>query len=234
MEAKPFDLFGLGNLSSIFTIIGGIAAVLTLFVRNISLKGVAKNLYKFNPSLDVMENYDDMWKKLKQILQDEFNKGYPIQIKNVGLDLEKILPDLANLADDMYNKSNKLSFSYRGLIINSDSNHIAPLINGDSNIQSEFIKSSHKRLDLLLLKNKTRQNIKFAARKYDFPLVFHGLMINNKYLFLGFTEITNDKMYGSNKPYIYIEHKIKNKITNHYFSFYNHWFDYYWNYEDQK
>ncbi len=54
-------------------------------------------------------------------------------------------------------------------------------------------------------------------------------MINERHLFLGFTEIKAGKLHGSNNPYIYLDSDSKTDATVHYFRFYKTWFDYYWN-----
>ncbi len=231
MTQLETSILSLNNLASIFTIIGVIAPFLIwLVVKCISLKRRNKKFNDLNPSLEVLGNYQVVWKKTLEIFESELREENNLVLKNFGLDLERILPDLGDYIHKIINSQRRLSFSYSGLIINPESELIKPLINGKSNIQKEFVISSYKRLQLFKEEFK-QKNIQLEVRSYDFPSSVHGIMINDKYLFLGFTEITDGKLFGADRPYIYLKYDQNISATRHYFTLYNNWFDYYWNYE---
>jgi hypothetical protein len=70
----------------------------------------------------------------------------------------------------------------------------------------------------------------FEMRQYDLPPIFHGLLLNDSHLFLGFTEIHDGKIIGGTKPYLHLWHDDQkdSSLNSHYFRFYKDWFAYYW------
>lgn len=216
--------------ASIATIvaISSLVAFLIQRSRNKQLSTQNKELINLNPWLDVLENYKSVWNKMEGIIEEELLNGGRIKIKNVGLDLEFIVPDMGRYLENVIVKNRNVSFSYKGLIINPDSPSIAGLVNGESNIQSDYVAASYRRLKVFKEQFKNSQAIEFDVRPYDTPLVFHGLLLCEKHLFLGFTEIQNGKMRGSDKPYIYLKYDPSITATEHYFTFYKTWFDHFW------
>lgn len=183
----------------------------------------------FPKNFEIIRDVDDvLHNKILPILSREGVKGKKILIQNFGLDLHSVMPWMQTkliLSEEFDN----VYIDVRSLIINPDSEYIKAYIDGKSNISSNTISSSitigkdfanHEDLDRFSLE----------MRQYDLPPVFHGFLINEEHLFLGFTEISTDKIVGGNKPYLYLwrSGNSDSELNTHYFKFYKDWFNYYW------
>lgn len=179
--------------------------------------------------LEIIEDVDDVLQnKVLPILREKVMKRQEIRIINFGLDLYSVMPWLKNKIIHPIEFDN-VYFEMRSLIINPDSNYLKDLVNGDSNISSEVIASSIKTAqDLGHLHDLTKFSLEI--RQYDLPPIYHGFIINNEHLFLGFTELENGKLVGGIKPYIHlkIDSDSPTDFTVHYFTFFTDWFEFYW------
>lgn len=216
------------NMVAFWNVIGGVVALATFLILVIQYTRKLYELYKLNPYLKVYSNYEELWKKAREIFDNELKLGTGIKIKNIGLDLEKILPDIKSYIEENFKKDLQLAFSYNALIINPESPLIKPIINGNSNIKTEYVTASLKKLEDYKQLFKNNENIKLEIKSYEIPPVIHGIMINRKHLFLGLTEFDSGKLFGSNCPYIYLKYRNKSRTTMHYFSAFERWFNYTW------
>ncbi len=90
-----------------------------------------KELNKLNGSLEVLENFTEVWAKIHgDIMDKKVKHEQHISLKNIGLDLEKMLPDLGNYIESQMNQGKRPDLSYCGLIINPE---------------SDLIKAAHQR-----------------------------------------------------------------------------------------
>lgn len=191
------------------------------------LEDVSKKLPK---NFEIIKNVDDvLQKKILPIIRDESAEHQHIKIENLGLDLHSVMPWIENqiIHSDEFDN---IRVDVKSLIINPDSEYIKKFIDGKSNISSKIIASSisiandfnnHDDLDRFCLE----------LRQYDLPPIFHGFLLNDDHLFIGFTEIPEGKIVGGIKPYLHLWKDAKNtsEFNLHYFKFFKNWFDYYWN-----
>lgn len=170
---------------------------------------------------ELIPNVNAALKKMETILIEEARSGR-IEIKNYGLDLGSVATWFKG------NISSSSIFSevhvlYKALLINPESSNIKPLIDGKSDLKTSVVNSRVDELNTMNL-----DNIKVELKSYDLPPVIHGFMINDKYLFLSFTEISEDKIVGGFLPYIFIEYNHSSILNRHHFKMFKSWFDYTW------
>src|SRR5690606_26583181 len=115
------------------------------------------------------------------------------------------------------------------LIIDPESKYLKNFIDGQSNISSQIVSSS-----IIIGNNlKTHDDLDrfcLEIRQYELPPIFHGFILNDEHLFIGFTEIHNGKIIGGTKPYLYLwrDKNQDSELNAHFFRFYKDWFNYYW------
>ena len=194
---------------------------------------IEKELEKANKSfpkdLEIIDDASDVLKdRLLPLITKLASKNIEIRIENFGLDLETVMPWI-NQKILTSEKLKYVNLEMKALIINPESRYLKGLINGRSNISGATINSSIEAANNLI--NHNLHKFSFEMRKYDLPPIFHGFLLNDEHLFLGFTEIEGGKLVGGTKPYLYLNKKNENisDITLHYFSFFKNWFYYNWN-----
>lgn len=186
-------------------------------------------IQKSPKNFEIIKDVDDvLHRKILPLLRNESTKRKKIVVKNLGLDLHSVMPWMENKIIHSEEFDN-IYIEINSLIINPDSHYIKEYIDGHSNIKSGIVTSSidignslhnHNDIDRFCLK----------IRQYDLPPIFHGFILNDEHLFLGFTEIHSNKIIGGTKPYLYLwrnENK-ESELNSHFFKFYTDWFDYYW------
>jgi len=179
--------------------------------------------------IEIIEDVDDVLQnRVLPILRDFAIKKQPISIINFGLDLYSVMPWLKNKILHPAEFDATL-IEIKSLIINPDSEFIKNIVNGNSNISSEVIASSIKAAQSIEQLTDLYK-FTFELRQYDLPPIYHGFILNDEHLFLGFTELENGKVIGGIKPYIHLKKDKDNysDFTTHYFTFFKDWFYYYW------
>jgi hypothetical protein len=195
-------------------------------------KRIRREIEKINKQfiaelVDIIDDVNDILGQLKPVINEQsLKKGY-IKIKDFGLDLETVMPWLSHEIT-RFEKINHVPFEMKTLVIDPNSKYLNPLIDGKSDVTSESISTS-----IVAAKRLNRYNlcqVNFELRQYELPVIFHGFMINDEHLFISFTEIIDDKLYGGSKPFIHLKKvgEPVSGITQHFFNFFNNWFDYYW------
>ena len=170
---------------------------------------------------ELISNVSSALKKMEPKLADEIKSGH-IEIKNYGLDLGSVASWF--IGNILNNKSfEDVKVDYKALLINPKSKHIKPLIDGTSDLKTKIANS---RIDEFQGMDLTNMHVE--VKSYDLPPIIHGFMINNKYLFLSFTEIKNKKLMGGFLPYIFIEYDHTSSLNRHQFDMFKTWFDYTW------
>lgn len=183
----------------------------------------------FPNDLEIINDVNDVLnEKLLPIIIKSSANTKKVKIQNFGLDLETVMPWIKHRIVKL-NEHQKVCFEIKSLIINPESNHVKDLLNGRSDISAATINSSIEAAKSLDHYNDLYK-FSFEIKQYDLPPIFHGFLVNDEHLFLGFTEIDNGKLLGGTKPYLHLCKKTKNnsEITLHYFNSYSHWFYYYW------
>ena len=194
--------------------------------KDIELRSVKEKSFQcaqlFSGDDKYLEDVDEVLEHVKNLFFDLAQSGKPIKIRNFGLDLEVVVPWFASV---LKNKNLLgVEIHYEGLIIDKHSESIKCLIDGKSDIKSEVAG-----IRLQELKNfnfKRYEHVKVDVRNYTFPSTIHGFMINENYLFLSFTEIKNNKMFGGWFPYVYIKYNDTSKLNSHFMGMFKSWFDY--------
>lgn len=223
------------NIFGISEWIGFISLIITVIIGIISIQYYRKQLRaaeserdKFeklfkaeNVLLDGMEALD----KILQIIIEESKSNNKFSLKNIGLDLETVMPWLRYklVTNEICSRSH---IHYKGLIINPMSESVSGYINGASNVRSSFVTSSLESAENLNTLDIKNYNIEI--RSYDCLPVIYGFLLNDNHLFLGFTEIKEGKISGGNTPYLYLKHDKTSILNVHYFNVFSSWFKKMW------
>lgn len=220
------DSFGIISLSiAIISLI--VIIIQTKYSRQQIKIGKEKNSKLeelFSENDELLGGMDAMY-KMNKIINEEYKILDQISIKNMGLDLETVMPWLRDkilTSSDLKNTS----IDYKGLIINPESSCIIDFINGTSNVKKKFVETSLENADSINEMNIS--NVKIEIKSYHCLPIFYGFILNDKHLFLGFTEIVNGKIMGGTTPYIYLKFNKTSKLNVHYFNMFNSWFNKFW------
>jgi hypothetical protein len=178
----------------------------------------------FSENDELLGGMDAMY-KMNLIINEEYKSLDQISIRNMGLDLETVMPWLRNkvlTSSDLRNTP----VDYKGLIINPESSCVKDFINGTSNVKKKFVEFSLESADSI--KEMNISNIKIEIKSYQCLPIIYGFILNDKHLFLGFTEIIDGKIMGGTTPYIYLKFNKTSKLNVHYFNMFNSWFNKFW------
>lgn len=184
-----------------------------------------KRFGSFNRSLQVFKDYTEMQVKFFELIDNEIKNKRNVEIKNIGLDLEYPLRDINKYLQNKLITNNDLKLIYKGLLLNPLSSDIKDLVDGNSNVRSVNVYQAYEKIKLFKADPKYK-NISFHISHYDYPLIIHGFLLGKTHLFLGFSELDEGKIRGSDKSYIYLEYDVNLPATTHYFNFFENWFDY--------
>lgn len=179
----------------------------------------------FSEQDELLSNVSAVLIKLEEILIEESRLGI-VKIQNFGLDLETVVPWFVNKIGTN-NKLSNVELIYKGLIINTDSEFIQSMIDGKSDVTQSTVKNRLE--EIRKLDNFQVSKVKVEIKSYDLPPVFHGFLVNDKHLFLSFTEIEDEKLRGGSYPYVYMQFNYNSKLNRHYFNMFKTWFGYIWN-----
>jgi hypothetical protein len=174
---------------------------------------------------EALENSVEVTSKISDILLAQCATLDIITVQNFGLDLETVMPWLKNKLL-LEHKLLGCKLVYQGLIANHESEVLLPLINGTSNIKTTYINASLESAGELT--ELDIRNIDVEIRAYDTPPIFHGFIINEKHLFISFTEIQLGKIKGGVFPYMYMQYDKTSKLNQHYFRMFKSWFVHIW------
>jgi hypothetical protein len=180
-------------------------------------------------NFEVIKDVDDvLHRKILPIIRAESQTKKKVTVLNLGLDLHSVMPWMENkiIRSDEFDHTH---IEVHSLIIDPESKYLKNFIDGQSNISSQIVSSSiiignnlknHDDLDRFCLE----------IRQYELPPIFHGFILNDEHLFIGFTEIHNGKIIGGTKPYLYLwrDKNQDSELNAHFFRFYKDWFNYYW------
>ncbi|MBS1514581.1 MAG: hypothetical protein JSS63_06095 [Bacteroidetes bacterium] len=199
---------------------------------NSSLKNEIQELKNASPkNFQIVKDVDDvLHKRILPILREQINLHDQIVVHNLGLDLQSVIPWIENQIINNREFDN-IKLEINSLIIDPDSEYTKNLLGDGSNIRAENIKTS---IQIANNFNTTYPDlIRFSLKmkKYKLPPIFHGFLLNDEHLFIGFTELKEGKIIGGIKPYIHLwnDGKTRSDFNSHYFNFFKNWFDYYWN-----
>lgn len=191
----------------------------------IARKQIKKSHELFSKDDLIIESIPDVLDHLEEIIVQESKITDDIIIKNFGLDLENVMPWLRNnLFFNDFLKDTHIV--YNGLILDSNDSYIRKFIDGNSNIRSSFVQASID--SAFLIENIKSRKIDVEIKSYTIFPIFHGFLINDKHLYLSFTEIQENKIFGGNFPYIYIKHDKGSKLNKHYFNMFKSWYSHTW------
>jgi len=178
----------------------------------------------FSEDDELLPNVSAVLNKLEEVLIEE-SKGGSIEIQNFGLDLETVVPWFVNKIG-LNTLFSDVQLVYKALIIDPESKLIDAMIDGKSDLRRLTVSSrleEIKKLDFFKL-----SKVVVEIRSYSLPPVVHGFLLNNKHLFLSFTEIENGKLKGGTFPYVYMEFNFSSRLNRHYFNMFKTWFEHIW------
>ncbi|AXG71473.1 hypothetical protein KORDIASMS9_03730 [Kordia sp. SMS9] len=220
METLNYIILG------VCTIIAGIlTAYFTYYYKRKNEKRRLKNITTLHNFEIINDSTDVLNTRLLPIIERLSLEGETIEINNIGLDLETVIPWI-NQKIIASKKNLIVEIKLKTLIIDDNSEFIKSIINGKSNIQSSVLHASMDIAQKIIQENY--HNFTLEIKKYSSPPLIHGFIINNEHLFLGFTEIVNKKLHGGVFPYLYLKKDNSSDLNKHYFNFFKSWFDYYW------
>ena len=81
-------------VTDVFQAVATVVAVVAFYWQYKERQKAVSKFRRFNPNLSVLDNYDQVKTKLIGLMDNEAKQNKPIAIKNIGLDLERIIPDL--------------------------------------------------------------------------------------------------------------------------------------------
>jgi len=191
---------------------------------------IEKTRELFSEEDEYLENIYHVFDKAEKIIKEEYKIDGEIDITNLGLDLETVVPWFNKLIEN--SSYDNILVRYRGLIINPEAEELKHLIDDGSNIKTSIVNSSLENIQEL--KSSGYKGIDIEIRSYKWPPLFHGFIIDKKHLFLSFTEINNKKMNGGKFPYIYIKVNQTSKMNKHLFNMFSSWFNLIWDSSEQK
>ncbi len=180
------------------------------------------NLYGVEDEL--LENVHKVTEKINNIIKLEHKSKDQITVLNQGLDLQFVIPWLISKIEDEKYKDTLII--YKGLIVNPDYEKLFPLINDPSNVRASYVNSSLEQAKSI--SNYPRKKLQIEIKSYSNLPHYHGFIINETHLFIGFTQIVNGKIMGGNYPYLYIRKDKTSKWNQHLFNMFISWFNYTW------
>ena len=209
-----------------FLFLAGFIAVLIITDRPTS------DTTKDNPGIiqpieKTFRTVEDIYNHLLGVIEkvSEDSPG-SIELLNYGLDLETVMPKIRF----QFTTNKKISnLKYRGLIINPDSDRIKPMIGKPGSITKDnVIRSIASYVELKNNDNLKKKDLSLQLKQYDLPPIFHGFLVNQTHLYLGFTEIVDNKISGGEFPYRLYTYKNDCDLTKHYFKLFQTWFKHTW------
>jgi hypothetical protein len=150
------------------------------------------------------------------------------EVLNLGLDLEVVQTFL--LYRLIFQK-NLQNLEYQGMLINRDSELIRPIVDGGSSIHTGTAAAVVEKVGNQITENAAflrRSNISIEIRSYDLPPVLHGFLVDDRHLYLGFTEFAQGKLHGGEFGYLYLDRKHADPMAAHLFRVYRSWFEHHW------
>lgn len=222
------------DLSSLAIILGILVPIASVFLyQRRKIKSLKKELDTYEneelkSSYEIINDVIDVQSRISSIIKKSNSKSRKIEIDNLGLDLETVVPVLKT---GLHYKN----IDYRSLIINPESEHIKKSCTHGSNpgrissdtakINLQSIKSFLSEHELITKKYK----LKLDVVSYDFPPVMHGFLLDGSHLFIALTYFKNEKdLFGGNMPYLYIKRNNRFQFNKGVFLSYETWFTYLW------
>lgn len=179
-----------------------------------------------NVEFVIFNNVNEIYSKLFDCIENESKMESTVMVKNIGLDWETTWPQLRYNLLDRLNVDN---IHYYGLIISPTSQLIKKYCKDV--ISPQIAEISINKVNDYVINNRAslnQRNIKLEIKKYSELPKIHGFNVNDKYLFLSFTEFKNDELTGGDNMYMFFKY-VKDNSSMFYLSVFNSWFNYFWN-----
>lgn len=196
---------------------------------NVSLADTQQELSLFKGNIpddiEIVANVNDALNRLNNIIDEQAKRNKKVEVQIFGLDLQSIIPWFMTkfIQDDRYKD---IHLTFRLMLINPNVGHIKPYIDGDSNISTEAISNTIKRVQSINTHGIDR--ISLEIYQYQYLPIIHGYLVDKQFIGLAFTQIGNGKLYGGRYPYICCKRDNQSKFKEHLFGIYESWFEYYW------
>lgn len=180
------------------------------------------------PGTTVLAGVHEVLEHLQRLIATDVAPSERTEVLNLGLDLEVVQTFL--LYRLIFQK-NLQNLEYHGMLINGQSEHIRPIVDGGSSIHTGTAAAVVEKIGNQIAENAgflQRSNISIEIRSYDLPPVLHGFLVDNRHLYLGFTEFAQGKLHGGEFGYLYLDSKHTDPMTAHLFRVYRSWFEHLW------
>jgi hypothetical protein len=211
----------------------GNAQLIELIVRHASDKAVVDELVRGHSSeptsasrsgYTVLAGIQEVLEHIQRLIAT----AERTEVLNLGLDLEVVQNFL--LYRLIFQK-NLQNLEYHGMLINSASELIRPIVDGGSSIHTGTAAAVVEKIGNQIAENTAflqLSNISIEIRSYDLPPVLHGFLVDDRHLYLGFTEFAQGKLHGGEFGYLYLDSKHTDPMTAHLFRVYRSWFEHQW------
>ncbi|MFK0246251.1 hypothetical protein ACIQUM_16235 [Amycolatopsis azurea] len=180
------------------------------------------------PGFTVLDSVQEVLDHIQQVIATDVSPAERTEVRNLGLDLEVVQTFL--LYRLIFQK-NLQNLDYRGMLIDGEAERIRPIVDGGSSIHTGTAAAVVEKVGNQIAENANfleRNNISIEIRSYDLPPVLHGFLVDNRHLYIGFTEFSHGKLHGGEFSYLYLDRKKTDPMTAHLFRVYRSWFDYHW------
>lgn len=183
-----------------------------------------------DPSLGftVLAGVQDVLDHIQRLIATDVAPAERTEVLNLGLDLEVVQ---AFLLYRLIFQRNLQNLQYHGMLINGKSELIQPIVDGGSSIHTGTAAAVVEKIGNQIAENAAflqRSNIAIEIRSYDLPPVLHGFLVDDRHLYLGFTEFAQGKLHGGEFGYLYLDRKHADPMTAHLFRVYRSWFEHHW------
>ncbi|MGV9300598.1 hypothetical protein [Amycolatopsis sp. NPDC003676] len=198
-------------------------------VRELLRDSVPEAAPSGSPAFTVLPGVQGVLEHIQRQIISALDSGERTEMLNLGLDLEVVQTFL--LYKLIFQK-NLRNLEYHGMLIESSAERIKPVIDGGSSIHSGTATAVIEKIGNQIAENAAfldSSNISIEIRSYDLPPVLHGFLVDNRHLYLGFTEFVQGKLHGGEFGYLYLDRLAADPMTAHLFRVYRSWFEFQWN-----
>ncbi|MGW4525476.1 hypothetical protein [Amycolatopsis sp. NPDC004378] len=180
------------------------------------------------PGLTVLAGVQEVLDHIQGLIATDVVPAERTEVLNLGLDLEVVQTFL--LYRLIFQK-NLQNLDYHGMLIDGTAERIRPIVDGGSSIHTGTAAAVVEKVGNQIAENAAflrRSNISIEIRSYDLPPVLHGFLVDDRHLYLGFTEFAQGKLHGGEFGYLYFDSKGADPMTAHLFRVYRSWFEHHW------
>ena len=173
------------------------------------------------------DNVGRIYEKLHEVIRTERERTGHACVKNLGLDLETVWPELR---DTYLSHPEERDLQLQLLIIDPDEGIFEELT--DEQISTDIARTTIRRYQKFMTRHGDElqdRRIRVEMVKNRSLPILHGFDVNGRHLFFSYCHFSDDQtLEGGNWFYHYCRADTEDPIVSYYFKVYNDWFDYWW------